>query len=95
MTSAARFEVRVEEGAAHGGLFEYEQTTLYRVVDLRTNDVVMTFAGETTASSSTIGGQWTDHVHTGVTDVSITPDQRAVRVRYHDGWEDTVPLPEP
>ena len=94
MTSVARFEVRVEEGAPHGGLFAYQQTTVYRVVDLRTNEVVMTFARETTASLSPSGGQWTDHVHTGVMDVAITPDQRAVRVRYHDGWEETVAMPE-
>jgi hypothetical protein len=95
MTSAVpRFEVRVEEGAAHGGLFEYEQTTYYHVVDLRSNEVVMTFESETTASLSTGGGHWTDHNHTGVSHVSLAPDQRSVRVQYRDGWEASVALPE-
>ena len=93
VTSAPHFEVRVEAGAAHGGLFEFEQTTYYHVVDLRSNVVVMTFESATTATVSTSGGRWTDHVHTGVSDISIAPDQRSVRVRYHDGWEDTVALP--
>jgi hypothetical protein len=91
---APRFEVRVEDDAANGGLFEYEQTTHYRVVDLRTNEVIMTFESEVTATYGTSGGQWTDHIHTGVAEVSIAPDQRSVRVRYHDGWEDSVALPD-
>lgn len=87
------FEVRVEQGAASGGLFAYEQRTYYHVVDVRTNDVVMTFEGVTTATLSTNDGQWTDHVHSGVSDVSIAADHRSIRVRHHDGWEETVPLP--
>jgi hypothetical protein len=87
------FEVRIEEGAAHGGLFEYEQTTYHRVVDGRTGEVVMTFEGVTTASLGT-GGQWTGHNHTGVAQVSIAPDGRSVRVTHHDGWEESVALPE-
>ena len=95
MTSVVpRFEIRVDEGAAQGGLFGYEQTTYYHVVDLRSNEVVMTFESETTASLSTPGGQPTDHSHTGVSYVSIAPDQRSVRVQYHDGWEESVALPE-
>jgi hypothetical protein len=96
MTSVVpRFEVRVEEGAAQGGLFVYEQTTYYHVVDLRSNEVVMTFESETTtASLSAAGGHSTDHNHTGVSYVSIAPDQRSVRVQYHDGWEDSLALPE-
>jgi hypothetical protein len=89
-----RFEVRVEEGSAHGGLFEYEQTTFYHVVDLRSDDVVMTFESEVTASLSSTGAGWTDHNHTGVSHVSIAPDERSVRVRYHDGWEESVALPD-
>ena len=38
--------VLVEEGPPRGGLFELEQTTYYRVVDTRTQAVVLTFRGE-------------------------------------------------
>jgi hypothetical protein len=88
------FEVRVDEGPARGGLFEYEQTTYYHVVDLRSNEVVMTFESETTARSTASGGHWTDHNHTGVAEVAVAPDQRSVRVRYHGGWEESVALPD-
>jgi hypothetical protein len=89
-----RFELRIEEGPAQGGLFEFEQTTYYHVVDLQSNEVVMTFEGETTASLGASGAEWTDHNHTGVSEVIISPDQRSVRVRYRDGWEESVALPD-
>jgi hypothetical protein len=42
---AERFEIVVEEGPPHGGLYELEQRTYYRVVDTRSQEVVMTFQG--------------------------------------------------
>ena len=45
-----RFVVLVEEGPPRGGLFELEQTTYHRVVDTRTQAVVLTFQGEMEAS---------------------------------------------
>lgn len=89
----ARFEVQVEEGPAHGGLFELEQTTFYRVVDTRSNEVVMTFLGEMSASLSTSTGMWDDHHYSGVCEVAIAPDEQSVLVKYHSGREETVPLP--
>jgi hypothetical protein len=88
-----RFEVRVEEGHPHGDLFELEQTTFFRVVDTRSNEVVMTFRGEMEASLSRSTGMWDDLRYSGVREVAVAPDERSVRVMYHDGREETVPLP--
>lgn len=91
---ASRFEVVVEEGPPHGDLYELEQTTYYRVVDRRSNEVVMTFRGEMEASLSRSSGMWDDYHFSGVCEVVIAPDQRSVLVRNHDGREETVPLPD-
>ena len=88
-----RFEIRVEEAAAQGGLFEYEQTTYFHVVDLRSRETIMTFEGTTSVSSSQRGPGWTEGNHTGVSAVSIAPDGRSVQVTYHNGWQELVPLP--
>lgn len=89
----ARFVVEVEEGPAHGGLYELEQTTFHRVVDTRSNEVVMTFRGEMSASLSTSTGRWDDHHYSGVCEVAVAPDEQSVRVKYHGGREETLPLP--
>lgn len=89
----ARYEVRTEEGPAHGGLYALEQTTYYHVVDLKTNDVVMSFESRMSASLSGTGQGWTDHQHSGVSSVTIAPDGRSAVVVHHDGWEEQVPLP--
>jgi hypothetical protein len=88
-----RYEVRTEEGSASGGLFQYEQKTFFHVVDLLSNETVMTFESETTASLSRSGAGWTDHVHTGVSAVVVEPDEKSVRVTHHGGWQESVPLP--
>jgi hypothetical protein len=88
-----RYEVRTEEGPASGGLYALEQTTYYHVVDLRSNEVVMTFESQMSASPSTSGQGWTDHQHSGVSSVTIAPDGQSVVVVRHDGWEERVPLP--
>lgn len=91
--AAPRFEVRIEEGSAHGGLFELEQTTYFHVVDLRSNETIMTFEGETSASASRSGAGWTDYTHTGVSAVTIAPDGRSLQVTYHSGWQEQIALP--
>jgi hypothetical protein len=85
--------VVVEEGPPHGDLYELEQTTYYRVVDTRSNEVVMTFRGEMEASLSTSTGMWDDHHFSGVCELTIAPDEQSVIVKYCDGREEMVPLP--
>jgi len=89
-----RFEVRVEEGAAHGGLYELEQTTYYRVVDRQSGEVVMIFRGEMEASLSTETGMWDDYRFTGVCEVAIADDEQSVNVRYHDGRVEAQRIPK-
>jgi hypothetical protein len=91
---ARRFEVQVEEGAPHGGLYELEQTTYYRVVERASGEVMMTFQGEMEASLSTATGMWDDYRFSGVCEVTIADGERSVQVRYHDGREETRPIPK-
>lgn len=86
--------MQVEEGHAHGGLYELEQTTYYRVVDTRSKEVAMTFQGEMSASLSTSNGTWDDYHYWGVCEVTISPDGQSVRVKYYSGREETAPLPK-
>lgn len=88
----ARFEVRVEEGLPHGGLYELEQTTYYRVVDTASGEVVLTVQGEMEASLSPCTGMWDDYRFSGVREVIVAPDEGSVAVHYYDGREETVPL---
>jgi hypothetical protein len=61
------------------------------VIDTRSNRVVLAFEGEMSARLD--GGMWSDHQYSGVSEIVIAPDERSVRVRYHGGREETVPLP--
>jgi len=88
-----RYEIIIEEGAPHGGLFELEQTTHFLVADTKTGQVVMRFEGDMEASLSTSTGQWEDYRYHGVREVTVTRDGTRVRVRYHDGQEELVELP--
>ncbi len=90
---AQRFTIIVGQGPPHGDLYEFEQTTYYRVVDTLTGSVVMTFCGTIEASLSTDTGLWEHNRHTGVAAVTISADGRAVIVIHSDGREETVPLP--
>ena len=90
---AGRFEVVIEEGPPHGDLYELEQTTYYRIVDTRSQEVVMTFQGDMEASLSRDDGMWTDHRFSGVHEVALAPDGQSVVVKYCDGHEETVQLP--
>ena len=89
-----RFEVVVEEGSGHGGLYELEQTTYYRVMDTQSQEVLLTFAGTMSASLSRTNGQWDDYNYSGVCAVTIAPDQQSVSIKYYEGREETVPLPK-
>ncbi|MBN1135770.1 MAG: hypothetical protein JXM73_04250 [Anaerolineae bacterium] len=88
-----RFEVLVEEGPPHGGLYELEQTIYYKVVHRRSGQVVMVFEGQMEASLSTTTGMWEDYRLSGVCEVAIAPDEQSVIVKYCEGREETVPLP--
>jgi hypothetical protein len=90
----ARFEVIVEQEPPHGDLYELEQTTYYRVVDRRSNEIILTFHEEMEASLSTDTGLWDDYRFSGVCEVTIAPDEPSVIVKYHDGREERVPLPQ-
>ena len=88
-----RYEIQVQEGPPHGDLYELEQTTYHRVVDIDTQEVVLTFRSEMEANLSTDTGLWDDYHFSGVRDVILAPDQRSVIVHYYDGREEAVPLP--
>ena len=87
-----RFKVAVEEGPAHGDLYELEQTTFFRVIDTRTGAVVLAYEGEMSARYD--GVIWGDRRHSGVRDITLAPDERSVCIRYHDGREERVVLPD-
>ena len=90
---AGRFEVVVEDGSPHDGLYELEQTTYHKVVDRYSGQVVMTFEGQMEASLSTTTGMWDDYRLFGVCEVILAPDEQAVIVKYCDGHEETASLP--
>ena len=75
-----------------GGLFELEQTTYHRVVDTRTQAVVLTFRGEMEASFSATTGSWEDYHWSGVREVTVAPDEKTVIVKYYDDREETIAL---
>lgn len=89
-----RFEVVETKGSPRGDLFELEQKTYYHIVDRHTEEVIMTFESLMEASLSRDTGMWDDYVFTGASEVAIAPDERSVIVKYHDGREETLPLPE-
>lgn len=96
MSDAApgRYEVVEEKGSPRGDLFELEQRTYYHVVDTHTDEVVMTFAELMEASLSRDTGMWDDYLFSGASQVVIASDGQSVTVMYHDGCEETFPLPQ-
>ena len=90
-----RFMVIVKEGPPHGDLYELEHDVYYNIVDRSSGHVIMTFHGEMEATLSwTRGGMWENyHCVSGVSDVTIAPDEQSVIVRYADDREEAVPLP--
>ena len=91
---AHHFVILIEEGPPHGGLYALEQTTTYRVMDARTNTVVLTCQGEMAASLSRETGTWEDYTFSGVREVAIAPDGRHAIVQHFDGREEAVQLEE-
>ena len=89
-----RFEVVEEKGSPRGDLYELEQKTWYHVVDRHSGQVMMTFEGLMEASLSRDTGLWDDYFFSGAREVAIAPDGQSVTVIYHDGSEETLPLPE-
>lgn len=92
---AGRFEVVVDRGSPRGDLYELEQKTTYRVVDRDSGRTVMAFESVMEASLSPNTGMWDDYEFTGVSGVTITPDERSVMVTYYDGFVETYPLDVP
>ncbi len=85
-----RFRVQVEEGSPHGGLYELEVDTTYRVVDEVSRETVMSFSGGYAASFGD-DGRWGDPVLSGV--VAVTVDGTTVVVRHADGRVEVHALP--
>lgn len=85
-----RYQVRVHEHHG-GGLFELEITTTYEVVDTATDALVMRFTGDYSASYDGVG--WAGGAAGGVREVTISPDDRSVEVRFAGGHIERHPLP--
>jgi hypothetical protein len=90
----SRFEVVVEQGSPRGDLYELEQKTTHQVVDTHSKQIILVFESLMEASLSRDTGMWDDYRFTGVSAVSIAPDEQSVIVEYHDGLVETVPLPK-
>lgn len=90
--SKERFLVVIEEGNAHGGLYELEQTTYYRVVDTYSNKPIMTFQAE--MSASLVNGMWDNYYYSGVCEVTLSADNLSVYVKYYNGQTEIVSLPK-
>ncbi len=88
-----RFKITVEDEPPHGALFELEQTTVFRVVDVRTNEVIMTYRGMMEASLDPETGRWGEYQLSGVSGLTIAADERTIIVKYYDGREDLITLP--
>jgi len=83
----------VEEGPPRGDLYEVEQTTVHRVVDTRTGEVVLAFEGVLSMRLSRETGLWEEAQLSGVREVVVADDGCVLIVRYHDGQEAQAPLP--
>lgn len=89
-----RFKVIVKEGSPRGDLFELEQATYFYVVDSFSDEIVLSYRGDVEASLSRETGMWDDYRYSGVAEVEISFDESAVVVRYFDGREERVSLPD-
>ena len=89
-----RFEVRMVESPPRGDLYELEQTTYFHVVDLLADKTILKFQGEMEASLSRDTGLWEDHRYSGVCEVVISPDEKTALVKYYNGNQEFVALPE-
>lgn len=86
-----RWEVRVEEGSPHGGLYEYEQETFFHVIDRRSGTTVKTFTGHCTAAFDG-SGNWGDGHSGGVRQVVIDEEGRCAFAIHDDRMVERFPL---
>lgn len=86
--------VVVEKKAPRGDLYELEQKTIYQVMDMHCNKVVLVFEELMEASLSRDDGQWGNTQFTGVKEILVADDDKTVSVRYHDGQENVISLPQ-
>lgn len=87
------FEVQLEEGDYRGGLFELERVTIFRVVEVNSEETRLELRGEMNASLDSNTGGWGEPVFYGVADVILTEDGHNVLVSYHDGRTEILPIP--
>lgn len=92
ITPTDRFRVEIETGSFTGGLYELEQVTIYRVVDVDNGQIRLELHGALSASLDKDTSSWGTVVYSGVVGVTPTEDARGVVVRYHDGREEFILL---
>lgn len=88
----ARFRIERVDGPSHGDLYELGEDWEFRVIEVASGRVVMTFDGH--SFSKLDNASWKLEQEWGAKDVSLSPDGRSVRVRDTEGNVKTVPLPE-
>jgi len=87
------YRIAERDGAAHGGLYELEQTHYFDIVNILTGAVVMTFESEYSASFQG-NGTWGDGSSSGVEKVTFTEDGLFLLVySYGSSAPDCVALP--
>ena len=89
-----RYKVRVVKGSDRGDLYELEQITYFQIVDLISNKIIITFEEKMEATISRDSGLWEDYQYSGVYEVTISPDEKTALVKYHDGKQEYIALPE-
>jgi len=92
--NSERFIVKIIEGPPRGDLYELEQATFFQIIDTTTGQVILNFRGDMEASLSRDDGQWDNYHYSGVSQVTISEDQRTALVEYYDGTKEQVSLPE-
>jgi hypothetical protein len=89
----SRWQLIESEGPPHGGLFELEIETTYRIVDRRTGAIVLERTGIYEASFGD-HGNWDEGTTTGVVKLEISADDRAALIHHADGTLERLPLPD-
>lgn len=87
----ARFEIQVDEGPPRGDLYEFVQTTTYRVVDTHSGEVVLRVEGTLEARLSPDTGLWDDFQVSGARGVRLSDDGYSALVDWGESKE-VVPL---
>jgi hypothetical protein len=87
------FKVQIEEGDYRGGLFELERVTIFRVVEVNSEETRLELRGEMNASLDSNTGGWGEPVFYGVADVILSDDGHHVLVTFQDGHTEIMPIP--